>query len=148
MKANSIEVSLPKSKTVCGYEIKKMPLGAFLSATQLLQDAPADLIEAMYPGESLSGFLKRLKTLDRNGLQALALRALSVLPEKALALFGQLSGIESHQLINDPAVGLDGIADMALAWMEVNGVENFIQSVRTIISRARVLTAAKAGFNG
>lgn len=145
---NSIDVSLPQGKTVCGYEIKKMPLGAFLKAVRLLQDTPKELIDAMYPGEGLEGMLARLKTMDKDGLQALIMRALCVLPDKVIALFSQLSGISESKLTGDANIGLDGLMEMMLAWIEVNGIENFIKGVRTIRDQVRTLTMRKDGSNG
>ena len=38
---NSATLSLPKSRTVRGYEIRKMPIGAFLEASSLLEGGEA-----------------------------------------------------------------------------------------------------------
>lgn len=144
---NSIDLSLPASRTVRGYEIKKMPLGVFLKAVRLLQDAPGKLAEDLYPGEGVEGLLQRMKALDRAGMERLISRALCVLPEKAVLLFSFLSGISEEKLWNDSAVGLDGIAEMMLAWVEVNGIENFIQAAGALGVKVRNLTKEN-GYSG
>ncbi len=151
-KPTSISMSLPKSVTVRGYEIKKMPLGAFLQATEALQDLPLRLMAAAFPGEDLGGVLGHLKTLDKDGLVQLLLRGVAAVPAQVIPLFAQLSGIPQESLLQDEAVGLDGLMEMILAWIEVNGLENFMGSVRTLTGKLRALKPAEqakpTGFNG
>ncbi|MDD3336788.1 MAG: hypothetical protein PHI98_14960 [Eubacteriales bacterium] len=145
---NSIELSLPQSKTVCGYEIKKMPVGVFLKAVQALNDIPMELSKALFPGEGVDGMLAQLKGIDKNGMQELLLRALTVLPEKVIALFAQLSGIGENELLGDATIGLDGLAEMMLCWAEVNGIENFMASARKLADKMRAQTTEKSGSKG
>lgn len=135
----SVELSLPRSRTVRGYVIRRMPIGQFLKAAQLLQEAPEDLLDRLFPGQGDA--LGRLRALTPSGWQALALRAAAVVPDYAVRLFAQLSGLDERRLRDDPAVGLDGLAEMALAWMEVNGVENFINAAGALRVKVRSLIA-------
>ena len=46
---NSAALSLPKSRTVRGYEIRKMPIGAFLEACSLLEELPGTALRLLFP---------------------------------------------------------------------------------------------------
>jgi hypothetical protein len=45
---NTTALSLPKSEKVRGYEIKRLALGGYLNALDLLQAFPTSLIEFLY----------------------------------------------------------------------------------------------------
>lgn len=140
MAKNSVDLSLPKARKVRGYEIGRMPIGQFLNAARRLNDLPADLLRALFP--DAADAVKALTALDRNGLMELCMRALTVLPQQAVTLFAELSGLDEQALLTDPAVGLDGLLEMIEAWTEVNGLENFITRARTLLRRARAETAS------
>ena len=142
---NSVNTSIPQSRKVRGYEIKRMPIGAFLAATRLLNQLPDTVIRALFP--QADGALEELKHLTPEGLQALLLRALAVLPGEAVRVFAELSGIPEGDLLQDPDVGLDGLAEMVQAWLEVNGIENFTRTARGLWARVRAVTATP-GSNG
>ena len=51
------------------------------------------------------------------------------------------------ELLENSAIGLDGLAELMTAWMEVNGIENFMQTAGALAIRVRGLRAI-AGSNG
>lgn len=146
---NSAALSLPKSRTVRGYEIRKMPIGAFLEACSLLEDAPKTALRLLFPGKQEGDILTELAGLTREKLQELFLRALAVLPGEMVRLFAKLSGVEEQALLEDARIGLDGLGEMAEAWLEVNGIENFIKTMGALGKRARALMGgANTGSRG
>jgi len=62
------KLSLPESRTVCGYEIKKMPIGAYLRAAERLGSLPEGLISACFPGKSPAEVLDSLTQIAKDGL--------------------------------------------------------------------------------
>ena len=52
--------SLPGGKVVRGHLIPRLPLGEYLAALQALQNLPADLLSACFPGKSLTEVLQAL----------------------------------------------------------------------------------------
>jgi len=147
-KRNSIFTSIPGSRKVCGYEIKKMPIGAFLKATSKMQEIPGQLMEAVFPGEGLDQILARLKAIDKDSLPDILVRAITALPEQIISLFADLCGIPEEELINDENIGIGGLANMIQAWIEVNDLENFTGSARAIAGKARALLGMTAGSKG
>ncbi len=133
----SVELSIPKARTVRGYSIERMPIGRFLEAIQMIEDAPNDVLKKLFPDCGADGILTRFAALDREGLKSLFTRALTLLPGYAVRLFAGLSGIAEENLLNDPDVGLDGLCEMAEAWIEVNGIENFIKAAGALTDKVR-----------
>ena len=60
-----------------------------------------------------------------------------MLPDEAVTVFAELTGLDEKALRDDPNVGLDGLMEMIEAWMEVNNLENFIIAARTLARRVR-----------
>lgn len=146
---NSTTISLPKSRTVRGYEIRKMPIGAFLEACGVLEELPQTALRLLFPGKQEGDILTELAGLTREKLQALFLRAAAVLPGEMVRLFAKLSGVEEQALLEDARIGLDGLGEMAEAWLEVNGIENFIKTMGALGKRARALMGgASTGSRG
>ena len=130
----SVDLSLPKARKVRGYTIDRMPIGRFLAAARRLDEVPGEVLAALFPAGDIG---KALAALDRAGMMTLCVRALTVLPEKAVSLFAELMGLDEHALTDDPNVGLGGLLEMIEAWMEVNNLENFIIAARTLACRVR-----------
>lgn len=146
---NSATLSLPKSRTVRGYEIRKMPIGAFLEACSLLEELPGTALRLLFPEKKEGDILAELAGLDKDKLQELFLRALTVLPGEMVRLFARLSGVEEQALLEDARIGLDGLGEMAEAWLEVNGIENFIKTMGALGKRAQALMGgASTGSRG
>ncbi len=146
---NAMDVSLPKSVTVRGCVIRRMPLGRFLQAIRLLETFPRETAEKLVPDGDLGVVMETLRTLDRQKLIDLMLKALAVVPAQAVALIAQLTEIPLEQLLNDEAIGADGLLEIAEAWLTVNDAENFTRAagrVRRLISRAAA--AMKTGSKG
>lgn len=60
-------------------------------------------------------------------------QAFMVIPEEAVRIFSPLSGSPEGDLVDNPNVGLDGLMEMEEAWLEVNGIKNFMQTVRELL---------------
>lgn len=131
----SVDLSLPKARKVRGYTIERMPIGRFLAAARRLDEVPGQVLRRLFPGAEDA--VRALASLDRAGLIALCVRALTVLPDEAVTVFAELTGLDEKALRDDPNVGLDGLTEMIEAWMEVNNLENFIIAARTLARRVR-----------
>lgn len=149
LKKNSLSLSLPKTRTVRGYAIRRMPLGAFLTAMEQLQDFPALLMEGLFPGQTADQIFAQLRTCTGAMLVDLLARAMTVAPVQVLNLIASLTGIDEDRLREDEAVGLNGLVDILTAWLEVNEIENFTRAARGLWARAKALEAkqAAAGSN-
>ncbi|MDR1600421.1 MAG: hypothetical protein LBS11_11220 [Oscillospiraceae bacterium] len=109
---------LPKSIKARGYEIRRAPLGGMLAALDRLKAAPGEFLAAM----------------TRDGVSAADPigAALRVAPGYVIGLIGDLTGIGREKLESDPEVGLDGLLEIADAWLEINGIINFTQAAWSV----------------
>ena len=146
-KQDSIDLSLSRSVTVRGYEIKRAALGAYLQALKQLQSFPKDVTAALFPGQNADQVLETLKHISSDTLLALVARALTVVPDRALALVAKLTGIPLNRLNNDANIGLDGLMEIVTAWMELNGIENFMRAARQLINKAKASAAGTGSSN-
>ena len=140
-------ISLPGVRKVRGYEIKRMPIGAYITALEKLQNFPAEAMDAVFPGMGADAILRQLKTIDTAMIGQIAVRAFTALPKHASALVSAVTGIPEDKLLNDPAIGLDGLVEIIDAWLEVNNIENFISAARDLMAKAKT-QAAVSGSKG
>jgi hypothetical protein len=118
-----------------------MPLGAFLEATEKLQNLPGELLSVCFPGQPPAAVLEQLANLDETTLQSMISNALVAAPKHVVPVVAELSGIPEEKLIGDPDIGLDGLAEIVDAWIEVNGIVNFIGAARTITGKVKAAVA-------
>ena len=117
-------LSLGKSKAVCGYEIKKMPLGAYLRALERLDGLPEDFLGRCFPGKSAQEILDGLTKLNEAMIAEAARAAFVTAPEYAVHFVAELTGIEAETLLSDENIGLIGFMEIIQAFIEVNGHKN------------------------
>ncbi|HNX63135.1 MAG TPA: hypothetical protein PKN45_10885 [Candidatus Limiplasma sp.] len=147
---NSIRLSIPKDKKVRGYVVKRMPLGAYLKALEALQDFPQEIAMKLIPNcTGIDQVLVYFKTITKNSLVTMIVGLMSVVPEKFIELVSQLTEIPYDSMIDDPNIGLDGLAEIVAAWLEVNGTENFLRAASQAIETGTKFAATlKSGSKG
>lgn len=145
LRKSSVSLSLPVTRTVRGYDIKRMPLGAFLSAMEQLQDFPALLMDGLFPGQSVESIFAQLKACTSDMLVDLLAKALTVAPKQVIGLMASLTGIGENRLLEDGDIGLAGLVEILTAWLEVNEIENFTRAARQLWERAKTLAGGKGG---
>lgn len=134
---NSLRASLPRLRKVRGYEIKRMPLGAYLRAAEAVKAMPGDLIRAVFPGQSLGNVLTQMKGVTSGDVREILGRAMLAVPRHMLTLLSELTEIPLERLENDPAIGLDGLAEILTDFLEVNRIENFIRAVGPLTAKMK-----------
>lgn len=126
----SEDLSLEAGRTVRGVDVRRLPIGGYLRALGMLEEAPRQLMRACFPGLEPEAVLRALRNADRALLVQMALRALEVAPAFVVRLFAEVSGIAEARLLEDADIGLDGLLELMEAWAEVNGLGNFIRRLR------------------
>lgn len=147
MSNKSVQLSIPKGVTVRGYTIKRLPLGKYLEAVDMMSELPQEMMRACFPGKTEMQALAEMKVLASDGIPALLIRMAASAPKQILPLISLATGIDEKTLLEDENIGLDGLAEMVEAFMKVNRIENFINAAKAIKEQ---LTAAirTDGFNG
>ena len=144
---NSAALSVKCSETVRGYEVKRLPLGDYLRVLEALREAPGVVMRVCFPEMDAMQMLEKLRTIDAQGLTQIMLRALDVVPDEAIRLMGLLTGIPADALYADPAIGLDGAAELLEAFWRLNGIENFIRAAERMRARLQEIRS-KTGSRG
>jgi hypothetical protein len=108
-----------------------------LAAIETIQGLPGELMQACFPGMAPDQILKQLKGFNAQMLLTFFGQALTVAPRHVIKVFAGLSGIPAEAFLTDPAIGLDGILEMVGAWIEVNGIENFLQAARPLVEKIK-----------
>ena len=143
----SAATSLPRERRVRGYRVRRLPLGALITALETLQAAPKELCEALFPSLGWERAMLRLKRCDRAMLMELLPRLIATAPGIVIRLTAALMETDEERLLNDPLLGADGLCELLLAWLDVNAAENFSKAAGKLIAKAKAL-AALAGSNG
>ena len=128
LKRNSARLSTLQAEMVRGYEVRRLPLGAYLQAADALSEMPQTLLKACFPGKTMAQALAQLQAADNGEIVELISRALKAAPFEAVHVLSLLTGVPQDALLGDPAIGLDGAAEMAEAFWRLNGIENFMQA--------------------
>ena len=136
-KKNTTMLSLEKSRMVRGYEIKRLPLGAYLETVEIIREAPMQMLASVFQGKDAAQALEMLSTLDTERLRETLLNALTRIPAQGIKLVSKLLGVAEKDLLENPDIGLDGLAEMLTAWMELNNIENFLRAVRPLSEQIR-----------
>lgn len=144
---SSAALSVKCSETVRGYEVKRLPLGEYLRVVEALREAPTTVMRVCFPQMDMAQMLDRLKRIDAQGLTQLMLQAMDVVPDEVIKLISLISGIPADALYADPAIGLDGVAEILEAAWRLNGIENFTRAARQMAAKLRE-QGQKTGFKG
>ena len=134
---SSAALSVKMSETVRGYEVKRLPLGDYLRAMEALRDMPQTVMRVCFPEMDGAQMLQALAKIDAKGLAELALRAMDVVPDEAIRLLSILTGVPEDAIFADPAIGLDGAAELAQAFWRLNGMENFTAAAARLAANIR-----------
>ncbi len=126
-------LSLAQSKKVCGYTIKKMPIGAYLSALEKLRGLPTELMDSVFPGMDVFGVVARLSRITNRELENLLDGLLVIAPAYLLEFIAELTGIPVERLRDDENVGAAGLVDIVNAFIEVNGLGKLRAGVMEIV---------------
>lgn len=137
---DSAALSVRKGEMVRGYEIRRLPLGEYLRTLEALRETPRALLCACFPGVDAAQAIERLAHIDADGLTELLMRAMTAVPAEAVRLVSLLTGVPQDRLLDDPQIGLDGMAQMLEAFWRINGLGNFTQAAR------RAAAAMRAGI--
>lgn len=124
--------SLRTTTTVRGYTLQRLPLEGYLNAVERLKDLPGGLLEACFPGMTLSGILDQLKQIDEKTLTSLAGSAFAVAPQYIIRLIAELTGIPEEKLLKDEQIGLDGLTEIIEEFWKLNGLGNFTAAIRRL----------------
>jgi len=135
--ADKVRLSVPKSRKVCGYEIKKMPIGRYLEAIDEISEFPNEVIGACFPDMKFKEIVERLAAFDEKLLRACIGNVFTAAPRHTVGFVAKLVDIEPEVLLNDANIGLDGLVAIINAFIEVNELGKFMSGLTKIRTTLR-----------
>lgn len=123
--------ALPVSKVVHGIEVKKMPVGKYLDASERMGSIVMDLIEEAFPGKTPGDILQSVTSISSNEMRELLVRLLAVVPQKVLAMMAAILDVDIAVLRDDISP-----AELMQVWQEfwkLNDLTDFFTNVRNAV---------------
>lgn len=139
-KDKSISMSIPKSYTLHGVTITKLPIAKYIAVLREINDLPSLLLGELFPeGSNLNDSLERLQNLDRSTTLALIGRLLKVVPEEFCKILSQLLNIPEERLLDvncENPLSLSELAEIIEAFWKVNDMSDFLMTVQSLSRKA------------
>ncbi len=130
--------SLPKTKTIHGVEVRKMPCGKYFEALQTLKDLPEDFIKELSDNEQ---DFKLSEMFTMENITVLITRLLIILPDFTIRFLATLFDVEEDITRNN--LTPKELLDIVKEFWKMNELESFFDQMKPIIQKAITLI----GFN-
>lgn len=152
-KDKSIHMSVPKSYSLYGVTIRKLPIAKYIAVLREVNDLPSLLLGELFPESSnLNDALERLQNFDRSTTLALIGRLLKVVPEEFCKVLSQLLDIPEERLLDvncEKPLSLSELAEIIEAFWKVNDMSDFLMTVQSLSKRAApTRSKANTGYSG
>ncbi len=141
-KDKSLKISAPKEKILYGVKIRKLPIAKYIKLLQTAEELPKLLVEKVFPNADIMSMAQYLKTLDREKLPDLIAKLLTVLPTELMELLSELLDIPLERLTEDipEALSLTELAEIVLAFWELNDMSGFFVIARRLAGKVKAVT--------
>lgn len=151
-KDKSISMSIPKSYTLHGVTITKLPIAKYIAVLRKINDLPSLLLGELFPeGSNLNDSFERIQNLDRSTTLALIGRLLKVVPEEFCKILSQLLDIPEERLLDvncENPLSLSELAEIIEAFWKVNDMSDFLMTVQSLTKKATpARSKANTGFS-
>lgn len=144
-KNTSTSMSLPKSKTVHGIEVKKVPIGIYLTALRELEELPEQIISELFPGKTISDVIADLVTLTADKMVKLLIRALIIAPEYIIGALAVILGVDKALIAK---LTPNEIWDVGEAYWKMNDMTDFFARVSGLIKNKLPTLTQAIGSSG
>lgn len=130
--------SLPKTKTIHGVEIKKMPCGKYFEALQTLKNLPEDFIKEL--SDNRQDFkLSEMFTMEN--IMNLIAKLFIILPDFTFTFLSKLMGIDEDKMRNE--LTPKQLIDIVKEFWKMNELESFFDQMKPIMKGIATLIGFK-----
>lgn len=130
--------SLPKTKTIHGVEIKKMPCGKYFEALQTLKNLPEDFMKEL--SDNRQDFkLSEIFTMEN--IMNLIAKLFIILPDFTFAFLSKLMGIDEDKMRNE--LTPKQLIDIVKEFWKMNELESFFDQMKPIMKGIATLIGFK-----
>lgn len=138
MPKTSEKLSLPKTKTIHGVEIRKMPCGKYFEALQTLKDLPEDFLKELSDNEQE---FKLSEMFTMENIMTLVTRLLIILPDFTFKFLSKLMDVDEETMKNE--LTPKELLDIVKAFWELNELESFFDQMKSIVDKISTLIGFK-----
>lgn len=138
MAKNNEKLSLPKSKTIHGVEVRKMPCGKYFEALQTLKDLPEDFIKELSDNEQ---DFKLSEMFAVENIMDLVVKLIIILPDFTFRFLSKLMDIDEDKLRNE--ITPKELLDIVKEFWELNELESFFEQMKPVLSKITMLIGFK-----
>lgn len=151
-KDKSIHMSIPKSYSLYGVTIRKLPIAKYIAVLREVNDLPSLLLGELLPDNgNLIDLLENLQSFDRSTILSLCGRLLKVVPEEFCKILSQLLNIPEERLLDvncENPLSLSELAEIIEAFWKVNDMSDFLMTVQSMSKKATpARSKANTGFS-
>ncbi len=151
-KDKSIHMSIPKSYSLYGVTIRKLPIAKYIAVLREVNDLPSLLLGELLPDNgNLIDLLENLQSFDRSTILSLCGRLLKVVPEEFCKILSQLLDIPEERLLDvncKNPLSLSELAEIIEAFWKVNDMSDFLMTVQSMSKKATpARSKANTGFS-
>lgn len=151
-KDKSIHMSIPKSYSLYGVTIRKLPIAKYIAVLREVNDLPSLLLGELLPDNgNLIDLLENLQSFDRSTILSLCGRLLKVVPEEFCKILSQLLNIPEERLLYvncENPLSLSELAEIIEAFWKVNDMSDFLMTVQSMSKKATpARSKANTGFS-
>ena len=132
---SSVKKSVANEKKVHGITVKRLAIGAYLSAIEGLGELPGDILRAVFPELSEEEAFARLKGLRTDTLLKIIGRRAIVIPEQVIGFFASLLGVPAAE-IRDTLTPSD-FMDVVEEFLRIHDISNFTKKLKGVVTTLR-----------
>lgn len=132
-KDTSVTMSLPKSETVHGIEVKKVPIGKYLVAMDEIKELPEKIIKDLFPGLAMKDIWAKFANINDEGIIELVSRALMICPGYVIGLLSTLLDIDKEKIMNE--LTPKEMSDVIKKYWQLNDMTDFFKDVSGLLKK-------------
>jgi len=128
---SGVKKSLAKAKVVHGITIKRLAIGAYVSALEGIGELPTVLLEKLYPSLPFEQSLLLLKRIDARGALELICKAVRILPDEIFGFLSRLLDVPLN-VIKDELTPKELMEILSEFWT-INELSDFIRQAKAVV---------------
>ena len=141
----SSRMSIPKNKTVHGIEIKKVPVGRYITAIKEMEELPSLIVQECFPGKSLEEILAAFQLVEQAQVISMVTKLLVIAPEHIVSACCSIVGMDPSDVME--RLTPKELADVMKEFWTVNDLSDFFGDVWGLLKKA-LPTLLSTGSSG
>lgn len=130
-KDKSAAMSLERTQTVHGVEIKRIPTGRYLKAMEELKAVVNRIVQDL--SGDLKSLMEEMKELNEDNMAEFLTKLLIIIPKELLQFFAQVSDIDVEVLLEEKTPM--EVFDIVKEFWEFNDLSNFCKAVAPLLKK-------------